>query len=359
MEGTTVKGVFVETKQGTRAVMANVVIDCTGDADIVARSGAPVDNGNSMVRSGCYFAIANADVDTFKKEVINREVPEEDFQWVEKHDHRKAYGGHARYLIRYLRNAHEAGEPFQFCRETDFGYIAADHGLFWGVSGFSVDDPHRLEKYGILGGIMGLRNSPDQKYLQDTGDSVTMTGVEVATRKYVVEWAKFVKKWVPGCEKSYLHYIGQYYHGRGGRSMQPSYQLTKDDVENDARFDDMVFQGHHGLLHADKVKTPYRLWDVLQDYRHTFEWPYRQFLPRNVEGLLCAGRASIVQPPVLRQRWQMLMTGEIAGRAAAKAVNSGVLPRNIDVHDLRKSLYNKGFPMTDDPSRFGELGLRT
>ena len=42
MEGNTVKGVFVETKSGTHAILAKVVIDTTGDADGAFKSGAPV-----------------------------------------------------------------------------------------------------------------------------------------------------------------------------------------------------------------------------------------------------------------------------------------------------------------------------
>ena len=39
----TVKGVIIENKTGRQAIMADVVIDATGDADIAARAGAPID----------------------------------------------------------------------------------------------------------------------------------------------------------------------------------------------------------------------------------------------------------------------------------------------------------------------------
>ena len=41
MEGNVCKGVFFESKEGRRAVLAKVVIDATGDADICRLSGAP------------------------------------------------------------------------------------------------------------------------------------------------------------------------------------------------------------------------------------------------------------------------------------------------------------------------------
>ena len=41
MEGNVCKGVIFESKEGRKAVLAKVVIDCTGDADICRLSGAP------------------------------------------------------------------------------------------------------------------------------------------------------------------------------------------------------------------------------------------------------------------------------------------------------------------------------
>lgn len=81
MAGDTIKGLFVETKQGTRALPAKVVIVCTGFADVVVRSGAPFDDGNSMVSSGCYYSLANVNIDVYKREVIEKQVPEAMFDW--------------------------------------------------------------------------------------------------------------------------------------------------------------------------------------------------------------------------------------------------------------------------------------
>ena len=164
MEGNTVKGLFVETKQGTRALKAKVVIDCTGDADVVVRCGAPYDDGNSLVHSGCYYALGNVDVDVYKREVIESVVPDELVEWYERNVYPRVFGGHARQLIPFLKKAADAGEPFEFVREGRYGYIAADHGLFWGISGFSVDDPHKLERYGTIGGIMVMGSSTGQLF---------------------------------------------------------------------------------------------------------------------------------------------------------------------------------------------------
>ena len=41
LDGNQIRGVIVENKSGAQAILARVVIDCTGDGDIAARAGAP------------------------------------------------------------------------------------------------------------------------------------------------------------------------------------------------------------------------------------------------------------------------------------------------------------------------------
>ena len=45
VEDSVLKGIYIQNKSGTQAVLADVVIDCTGDGDIAARSGAPFEIG--------------------------------------------------------------------------------------------------------------------------------------------------------------------------------------------------------------------------------------------------------------------------------------------------------------------------
>ena len=40
MEDDTIKGIVMESKSGRRAIIANRVIDCTGDADVAYFAGA-------------------------------------------------------------------------------------------------------------------------------------------------------------------------------------------------------------------------------------------------------------------------------------------------------------------------------
>ena len=61
MEGDTISGVICETKSGPQAVLGDVVIDASGDADVAARAGAPFIEGSYMVTT--VFRLANVDTD--------------------------------------------------------------------------------------------------------------------------------------------------------------------------------------------------------------------------------------------------------------------------------------------------------
>ena len=52
MDQQTVKGVVIENKSGRQAILADVVVDATGDADVAFKAGASIDKlpqtGNLM-----------------------------------------------------------------------------------------------------------------------------------------------------------------------------------------------------------------------------------------------------------------------------------------------------------------------
>src|SRR4051794_21789576 len=47
MDGDDIRGVIVESKSGRNAMLAKIVIDCSGDADVAYRAGVPTEKGNA------------------------------------------------------------------------------------------------------------------------------------------------------------------------------------------------------------------------------------------------------------------------------------------------------------------------
>ena len=65
MEGDTIAGVVCETKTGPQAVLGDVVIDASGDADVAASAGAPFVEGSYMVTT--VFRLGNVDTEAAER----------------------------------------------------------------------------------------------------------------------------------------------------------------------------------------------------------------------------------------------------------------------------------------------------
>jgi predicted nucleic acid-binding protein len=349
MEGNRVVGLTVETKAGTQAIRAKVVIDATGDADVAARAGAPVDDGHGYFHAGMYFAMANVDIETYEARVALCEPDPDDQRWAESVE--RPVGrrfGRLRPLLSYLRAAWEAGEYRYLKTVGDLGTIAFDHGIFRSVSGVQyVADPLRVGRYGILGALVGVHGT--EKAL--SGDKAEMTALGVASRSDIFETAQFLIRRVPGFEKAYLHIAAPYFHSRGGRSIISEHPVTRDEARTGRRFDDVVF------LADDPEHRVGREGEESRGEQRAYDFPYRQFLPRGVEGLLVTGRAAIIQPPCMRVRWMVFLMGQAVGAAAALAAKAGKTPRALDVKELQKRLYEKHQVFLGDEKRLRELGI--
>ena len=343
MEGNRVTGLFVENKNGTQAIRAKVVVDATGDADVAARAGVPMDGGMKNFHPGTYWAMGNVDVDRYFSAVSSSPDPE-DVRWAEGLDESigKFHPNLARMaklqrrgpLFSYYRAAWESGE-YEFIQDINgLGYVLCDHGISHAVP--------RIGKYGIIGAMACVwrRENPT------SGDTELMTALEVGTRNFIFETAQFLVRRVPGFEKAYLHIIAPYFNTRGGRSIISHYPVTLEDATQGREFDDVVFRACHKLLGGRPIR-----------YESDYDFPYRQFLPKGVDGLLVTGRACIIQPPVMRIRWMVFLMGQAAGAAAALAVQADVAPRELDVKKLQSLLYNKYQAPLGDEKRLQELGL--
>ena len=350
MEGNRVTGLFVENKNGTQAIRAKVVVDATGDADVAARAGAPMDGGKDFFIPGIYFAMANVDIEKYMDEVFAKPPSSEDLRWAEsilagtdggknpgdfRHPNLASRLGipTLKPLIPYYRAAWEAGE-YEFFQDVDgLGCILLDHGIFRTPSGWQyVEDPLRIGRYGILGALAGIWRIENPT----SGDTRIMTALEVKSRNFIFETAQFLTRRMPGFEKAYLHIIAPYFNSRGGRSIVSEHPVTVEDAAQGKKLDDVVFQV--------VSKTSY-------------DFPYRQFLPKGIDGLLVAGRACIIQPPIMRVRWMVLLMGQAAGAAAALAAKAGITPRDLDVKELQSLLHHKHQAPLGDEKRLQELGL--
>lgn len=126
---------------------------------------------------------------------------------------------------------------------------------------------------------------------------------------------------LPGFAHSYVVDIAPQTGIRQTRLLEGEYVVTKDDVTDRVHFPDSIARG--------------------RDY-YT---PYRAMLPREVEGLLVAGRhysATSSAQKISREIPPCMAMGEAAGTAAAMALNAGVSVRHVDIPRLQRQLRSQG-----------------
>jgi len=275
-----------------------------------------------------YFAIGGVDEAKYQAFLDRAPAPDpETLTWIKGAFAEIGMGYTSRLnpLLAFIQQAWQKGEYRIVKRIGGVATITVDHGFY----------PSRHD---IVGAQVGLWGEGI-----DSGNAAQNTELERETRLYIFETAKFMRSHVPGFESSYLHLIAPFFHSRSGRSAVCDHVNTVGDIEEGRRFDDVIFvnYGH------EQQKGP----ETGSDF------PYRQLLPKGIEGLMATGRSAIIQPPTNRARWKMLIMGQACGVAAALAARTGVTPRGIDVKELQEILHGKYHAPLGDEARLTELGL--
>ena len=152
-------------------------------------------------------------------------------------------------------------------------------------------------------------------------DPEHLTHIEIEGRRRFMKVLEFVRTHSPGFKQAYVLDAAPQVGVRQTRLLEGEYVVTKDDVIGRRTFPDVIARG--------------------RDY-YT---PYRSLMPKNVEGLIVAGRcysATSEAQRISREIPPMMVMGEAAGTAAALSLESGVAPRKVDVPTLQKRLLAQG-----------------
>jgi len=292
-DGARLRGAIFESAGGRWAALAPVVIDCTGDGDIMALSGAAFEYREGEVQAPtAMFQFGG--VDTERAMRIDREE-----------------------LHRYLEAAVSAG----------LALPRTAGGMFSLYPGFAHINITRVNG---VGGVL------------DPLDTAGLTAIEMEGRRQVQLYLEAFRRFVPGFEQSYVAAIGGHIGVRESRRLIGIYRLELDDVLGGARFADAVACGawpveDHGGGRGTR-------WVFLPPGTY-YQMPYRMLLPEAVDGLLVAGRCASASHDAhasMRVAGICFALGEAAGVAAAQAVTSSVLPRAIDIARLQSQLLAQG-----------------
>ncbi len=281
-----VHGVVFESKQGRRAITAKVVVDATGDLDLVALARADyesdMDTGDVAHCMNVVWCFAGVDMDRWLGFVD--QSPDE-----------------------YRRVWKQAGEELGYA-EMPMVSWRNDVCVFMGprlsgYSGVDVDD---------------------------------LTVVEIESRRRMVEHLRFFRAHAPGFEDAWLMTTAPQTGIRHTRRLVGARKMTSADWKAGIRHDDEIGVSPSPSQKFANVSVPYGallpavLDNLLAPGRHLASDPGTQSFMREIP-----------------QCW---LSGQAAGVAAALAAAAGMTPREVDIGRLQAELRRQGVYLQADPS---------
>ena len=330
MDGARVRGLIVEGKGARSAVLGKVLIDASGDADVAARSGAPMMKGresdNKMRPMSLLFRLGGIDV--------------------------------ARMLRYVVDNPSEfSKDPNQMMLDVE-GRNIRIFGFFGLVEearrqGYLYPDCHYFRIEAVMPDRGTVLVNTVRIYDVDGTNPADVTRAEIEGRRQQRLLLEFARRFVPGCEKTFVLDTASHIGVRETRRILGDYVLTEQDILDKAHFADSIGidsnrQNPHGPRHS-----PDGMEGSAQDEENrelvaslfTYEIPYRCLVPQRVEGLLAAGRAISADHAAdgyTRNQPACMVTGQAAGVAAALSAQAGMSPRDVDVALLQRALRDLG-----------------
>jgi hypothetical protein len=285
VENGKVTGVVFESKSGRQAVLGGVVIDGTGDGDLLSSAGAAFDNtwdGSSRSSTlALVFRLGNCD---YQKYCDFREAEPEKYQELMK----------------------------------ELAEVAGTRLL-------PLPSPRN--------DVMWVNNwIPDL----DCTSVEDLTRLEVEMRKIMRKGHDFLKKNMPTFENSFILDTAPQTGTRGSRRLVGEYVITHEDFQSSRKFEDTIAVfprlGRPGTIEAVK---------------HVYI-PYRALVPATVEGLLVAGRSfssDMAANNIANLIPHCIAMGQAAGTAAALALDAGISLRKVDYRALQERLRGQGVPL--------------
>jgi len=302
LEGKTrVAGVLACNKQGKFRIEADVVVDASGDADVVAMAGLPFTVGQDgrVQNPTMIFRLQNVDVPRFLR----------------GHGSDSILGEDVASMIRAANSSNRYVLP----RAKVFLFpTPRDNELLCNATRIIGRDGREL----------------DPMVAED------LVEAEIEGRAQVRQYARFFREHLQGCERSYVNDTGVQVGIRQSRQVDGVYTLTNEDVVGARKFTTGIARSPWPIeLHSGE--KPHLHW-VLDDY---YEVPYECFVPSIGEGLLIAGRCLSARHEAMasaRVTAQCFSYGHAIGHAAAIAARERMPPRAIAGEHLREILNRDG-----------------
>ena len=300
-EGEHVRGLIIDTKAGMARVEAKIVIDASGDADVVHRAGWKTTKGQDGVMQNptMIFRMGGIDIrrylDYWGEDTIS-----------------------PAHVVEALIEAENSG-AHKLPRKKIWIFPTTRPGEIL------------VNATRILG-----RDGRDL----DVTDPLDHTEAEMVARRQVREYAGFLKSRIPGCENGFVVDTGVEVGIRQTRSIVGVKRLGNADVVERRKPPDGVVRCPWPIeLHVgDRPRVEW----LLDDY---YEIPYGALVPETGENILVAGRCLSAEHEALasaRVTAQCFGYGHAAAVAADLALTEGIGVRDIQGEQVREILNTQG-----------------
>ncbi|EGU48477.1 FAD dependent oxidoreductase [Vibrio ichthyoenteri ATCC 700023] len=301
MDGDAFKGVVIESNAGQSIILSKQIIDASGDAAVIARAGMDYyfgDNGR-IQNPTMFFRYAGVDMD--------------------------------KYLAYY---GEDTICPSKVTENILAANATGDYDLprhkIWI---FPTTRPNELM-------VNATRLAGQDGRTLNVIDPKDFTEAEIFGRRQVRDYARFLNKYVPGCEDAYVVDTGVEVGIRQTRSIVGVETLTNEDVVNCRKREDGICRTPWPIeLHSgDKPKLHW----LLNDY---YDIPFHTLVPVIGENIIVAGRCLSAEHEALasaRVTAQCFELGHAAGVAAVQAINTNTAIRDLDVSTIRATMIENG-----------------
>lgn len=300
MEDNTLCGVICENKSGRAAYTAKAVVDCTGDGDVAAKSGAAFvlgrEEDNKMQPATLMFKVGGVDMD--------RAVFPPSFETLVNTEK-----GELQSLARNILPS-PAGHVLLY-PSTIPGIVTCNMTNCTDIDGTKAED---------------------------------LTKAELVCRSQMEVIVKFLREYAPGYENCYIISAASLIGIRETRHFKGLYEITENDIMNATVFDDWVVKDAHFNFDVHNI-TGSGLDETGVQKHFTqskgYTIPYGSLVPEKIDGLLLSGR-NISGTHIAHSNFRAMPIcmgiGEAGGIAAALSVKQNCKIRNVNAIDIQKQL---------------------
>ncbi|MBR5751897.1 MAG: FAD-dependent oxidoreductase [Clostridia bacterium] len=306
-EGERVTHAVLSSREGVYAVKAKVFIDATGDGLLCERAGAVTEYGDehglSMAATLCGLW-AGFEFDRF-------EYPAN--KYIDKAFGDGVFTNHDKHL-------------------PGIWPILANHpGVPDGVGGSNA------------GHVYGV----------DPRSSESLTPAIMRARKQLLEYRRYFREYMPGCENAEILFTAPQLGIRESRRVSCDYRLNVEDFKRQAVFDDEIGRFNYGVDIHSSTNDSAGYEKFLGEYTslrykdgESYGIPLRSLTVKDFDNLLCAGRCIGTDRYMLSSVRVMpgcFITGQAAGAAAAQALEQRALNvREANVREIQQKLLSMG-----------------